>query len=476
MPRRKAVEPDESLQPEIEQPHKGRKKLVEAEHTIKYSAPVPVTVEDEPPIDDDDDLLFDGEDDQRQRRKQKTIKQERESIKKLLAKNQITPASDLRLTIERYLHGDVSEDSGVQAEKEYCTKYSCTQDHLINEDYIEVARKYGTGRYWFTLRHKSQIVSQWEKRISGVAPAQPIIQTIPNPDPTQPAQIVYQMPSAPTTSAQPIGQIEPMKQLKELLQMQKLMREAVGGPDVQAPAAREETVTEQLLNHPKIFDTLVDTMATMAKKAAGVKHENNGDDSGGWVAVAMEIVKTNQVKDLAGVVQVAIQTALGGIIGGNNGQAQMVSPQFSADRQTTGQHSSPETGPQTLAGNQQISATSPAGLPSSNQPGQTDQASYQQTLAPEDQALQLVIDHCKRRLPPRIAFGRLMAYADAINEQAPQYSIDDYIAIFAGMTTEDALAFVKTLPGGAEIEALPHAREWTKEFQGLVQEGMEGEA
>jgi len=69
-----------------------------------------------------------------------------------------------------------------------------------------------------------------------------------------------------------------------------------------------------------------------------------------------------------------------------------------------------------------------------------------------------------------------MAYADAINEQAPQYSIDDFIMTFArDMTAEDALEFVKTQPGRAEIEALPHAREWTKEFQSLVQKGMEGE-
>jgi len=469
MPRRKVVEPDEILQPEDDQPKKGRKKLVEAEHTIKYSAPVPVTVEDEPTSDDDDDdLIFEEENDRRQQRKQKTIRQERENIKKLLAKNQITPASDLRLTIEKYLHGDVTEDSGVQAEKEYCTKYSCTQDHLINEDYIEVARKYGTGRFWFTLRHKSQIVSQWEKRISGVSSiTQPIMQTIPNADPTQPPQVVYQMPNMPS---QPVGQVEPMKQLKELLQMQKLMREAVG-PGIEESKAKEETITEQLLNHPKIFDTLVDTMTTMAKKAAGVKHEGNGEESGAW-AVAMELVKTNQVKDLAVVVQAAIQTLLGGIIGGNNGQTQMAAQTLQTQ---TGSNTDGLSRPEA---NSQEQASLPQGNIEGMQATNMARAQEHQnasTLTPEENALQLVIDHCKRRLPARVAFGRLMQYADAINEQAPQCSIDDYIAIFASMDTEDALAFVKTLPNGAEIEALPHAREWTKEFQSLVQHGMEGE-
>jgi hypothetical protein len=66
-----------------------------------------------------------------------------------------------------------------------------------------------------------------------------------------------------------------------------------------------------------------------------------------------------------------------------------------------------------------------------------------------------------------------MAYADLLNDQFPQGSIDYYIRAFGQMTVDDALGFVKTLPDGAIIAALPHAKPWTEELQKLIRESEE---
>src|SRR6266508_3323764 len=72
MPRRKAAEV-ELLPPEDDQPSRGRKKLVEAEHTIKYSAPVPVTVEDDP-AEDNTEEDFDLIEEEKAKRRKKTAR------------------------------------------------------------------------------------------------------------------------------------------------------------------------------------------------------------------------------------------------------------------------------------------------------------------------------------------------------------------------------------------------------------------
>lgn len=462
MARRKTAEV-EDLPPEDE-PKRTRRKVVEAKHTVTYAAPeivdVPVDAEEDLPFDDD--LIEEVEERERPKRRQRN---EREELRKRLSTGGVTPTSQLKLSIERYVHSE-SLDSGTLAEKAFCTKYACNEAHVTGEDYLDVARTYGAGRYWFTLRLNNKIVTQWERRIDA-APnmAGQIVQNAIPGDPTSPQVIV--MPSQ--APAQPVGQIDPMKQLKELLQMQKLMRDALGPEQVPPP---KENAAESFMNHPKVIDTMVDTIVTVAKKAAGLKGENSGGDNG-WTDVAMEVVKSGQVKDLAEVAAVAIQTLLGGILGGQNGQAAMGAPMHTAvgQNQNSGSQSAFNDSPiQIQAGPQ----ASPQNLPSvqtNQQP--TNEHAINPAQTPEDQALALVIDHCRRRLPARLAYDRLMAFADAINEQAPQYSIDFYISTFAQMEVEDALAFVKEQPGGAEVEAMAHSREWTKELQALIQNAEE---
>src|SRR6266540_4092110 len=133
MPRRKAAEV-ELLPPEDDQPSRGRKKLVEAEHTIKYSAPVPVTVEDDP-AEDNTEEDFDLIEEEKAKRRKKTARDEREDLRREM-------------------------------------------------DKLGVARKYGPGRYWFTLRMDNKIIRQWERKVNAaVTPSGPVIQSVNPNDP-----------------------------------------------------------------------------------------------------------------------------------------------------------------------------------------------------------------------------------------------------------------------------------------------------
>src|SRR5215475_6022197 len=180
--RRRAPAEVEILPAEDPPPLPGRKTLVEAEHTIKYSAPVPVTVDQT-----GEDMLIDGveyEEQERARRRKKTSKDERDELKREMDKLGVASVSRLKLSIDKYRHSE-SDDSGTMAEKDYCTKYPVTKDHILNEDYLDVARKYGPGRFWFTLRMDNQIVRQWERKINNALTA-PIIQSVNPADPNAP--------------------------------------------------------------------------------------------------------------------------------------------------------------------------------------------------------------------------------------------------------------------------------------------------
>lgn len=83
----------------------------------------------------------------------------------------------------------------------------------------------------------------------------------------------------------------------------------------------------------------------------------------------------------------------------------------------------------------------------------------------EDQALNIVVEGCRHEQPITVVFDRLMNFADAVNEQAPQYSIDGYIEMLAVNSTDSVVEFLKTLPGGAQVAELPHTRSWCARLQ-----------
>jgi len=227
MPRRKAAEV-ELLPPEDDQPSRGRKKLVEAEHTIKYSAPVPVTVEDDL-AEDNTEEDFDLIEEEKAKRRKKTARDEREDLRREMDKLGVASASRLKLSIDKYRHSD-SDDSGTLAEKDFCTKDAITKEHILSDDYLAVARKYGPGRYWFTLRMDNKIIRQWERKVNAaVTPSGPVIQSVNPNDPNSP-QVIFQSTSDSQQAMPSLKEVWKAQReaLKEQLEMAKLMREAYG--------------------------------------------------------------------------------------------------------------------------------------------------------------------------------------------------------------------------------------------------------
>lgn len=416
----------------------------------------------------------DGSIEDKPRRK---AKDEHTKLRELLAQHNIAPSAQLRLSIERYLHSESSE-GGTWSDKEFLTRYICTKEQIVNEDYLDVARKWGAGTYWFTLRMYtpgkspgSRIVASWEKRLG---PATPNIQHVNPADPNSP-QVIVQTNGDGQQQVQPMSMRDIMKAqkeaFKEQLEMAKLMREAYGmqPEQQQQPRSEEEILSSAILKQPEVIENVV---GSVIKRFGGASSK---DDEPWYADVVRDAVKSGQ---LVQVVQVAIDrifNGFGNLFPGrqNNGQAEMAStplPQqnvldaasVGSQSDQGGQSANPQTQPQ---GSSSVVETSP-----NAPPGQ------QQTVTPEDQALQLLIEHCRRGAPVRVAYGRLMEYAGLLNEQYPQGSIDDYVDIFAAMPIEAALEFVKTQPNGEQVVSLPHAQQWTAELQRLIKEaGQEGD-
>jgi hypothetical protein len=155
--------------------------------------------------------------------------------------------------------------------------------------------------------------------------------------------------------------------------------------------------------------------------------------------------------------------------GANNGQAQMAQTPLQ-NQGASLQNQNPQ--PQANVHEVQNPQALPQGATGMAQTG-ADVGGQQ--ITPEQQALSLLIDHCRQNIPARIAFSRLCNYADYLNDNAPHLSIDEYITMLGAAPTDSVIEYVKTLPGGEQIAALPHAKEWTSELQRLIKESQEGE-
>lgn len=484
MPRRKAAEV-ELLPPEDDQQPRGRKKLVEAEHTIKYSAPVPVTVEADPEEDSQEED-FDFVEKEKSKRRKKTAKEERDELRREMDKLGVAGVSRLKLSIDKYRHSD-SDDSGTLAEKDYCTKYPVTKDHILNDEYMDVARRYGPGRYWFTLRMDNVIARQWERQVNAVVtPSGPVIQNVNPADPTSP-QVIYQSTNGDGQAQQiPMSIKDIMKTqreaLKEQLEMAKLMREAYGfAPE--APQQQQQTTDPELAalhliaKNPDVMEKLA---TGMAKTIFGSK--GGGDDTPWWADIIKDSVTTGQ---LAPTVQAIVKGLFpNGLFGGfanlftggqQNGQAPIhQTPVQNQAGSSVDEVSSPQ-------GFQQSQASLPQGdvarLPDANMGSaqeHQDSPPQQATITPEQHALSRLIQNCQRNVPVQVAYQQLVSYADRVEDEAPDYSIYGYIDLLGQMTTDQVLEFVKALPGGEQVVALPHCREWCEGLQKLIQESQEG--
>jgi hypothetical protein len=446
----KAIEVVETEPEEIEPP---QPKVVEVKHKTEWSEMRPV--EEAPEA-----LSLFEEDDIEPAKPRRRPQSEAEDIRKKLARAGITPSSSLKLTIEKYAHSEVVDgQGGMFAEKEHCTKYVCSEEHVKSEDYLDVARRFGPGLYRFTLRMKNQIVTAWDKRIS--ASSAPAMHANPA-DPNSP-QVIFQMPEGMNNAQQPVGVIDPMKQMRDLAKTYKELKsafepEAANLQQQAAPTDPKVAALQLIAENPDVMERIGKGIAStvLGHKGAG--------DSDPWADVAMEAVKSGQAVE---IVRAAIDSIFSGINGlfpkGNqNGQAPMGAPRVAPmANQNNGRAQAP---PQVLPDEERHG---PQRL--GNDPSPVTQAST------EDQALALVIEHCRRNAPVKVAFNRLINLADAIEEQAPAGSIYDYVELFGKMDTDAALTFVEGLPGGRQVVALPHCKEWTAELQRMIRESERGD-
>lgn len=449
MPRRKSAV--EVLPPEeINQP------MREVKHKTEWVELRPV----EEGAEDGERELFD--DDVIEEKPKRRVNSERDELRKKLAKSNITPGSQLKLTIERYTHSDVVDSQGgMFAETEHCNKYVCAESHITSEDYLDVARKFGPGLYRFTLRMKNQIVTAWDKRISGGA-ATPVVQHVNPNDPTSP-QFIVQMPEG---AQQPVSVVDPLKQMREAAKFYKEMKqtfEPEGMQQQQQPKSEEEVLTTAILNRPEVVDNLV---GSVMKRIGG----SSGKDDEPWYAdVVRDAVKSGQ---LVQVVQVAIDRIFNGV--GNlfpgrqnqNGQAQMAETPSQVGQETQ------------IPGTETITQSGESGEPGDVQrlgTGQPDMGVQPKT--PEEQTLAIVLNNCSRKVPPSITADQVLKYADLLNDQAPWASIDKWLELFVDMPADAALDFVKTQPNGEQIANLEWARDYTEQLQKLIRESLqEGEA
>ena len=464
MPRKAKAVQAELLPPE-DQPTRGRKKLVDAEHTIKYSAPVPVTVEETEEDAEGEEFELIGEETEKARRRKKTAKDEREELRREMDKLGVASVSRLKLSIDKYRHSD-SDDSGTLAEKDFCTKYGVTKDHIISDDYLDTARRYGAGRYWFTLRMDNKIVRQWERAINAtVVPSGPVIPNVNPADPNSP-HVIFQMPEG---SQQPMPIVDPFKEAERALNLVEKYNKAFGRlqPETNPNAMRseDEILAGALLKQPEMVENVVGSLVKRFGRGGGA-----GDDDPSPWAVAMKLVETGQA---AQIVKSFIDSFFSGISGmmprgPQNGQTQMASAPTQMD------HSSMR--PQADSG--MVQGQSPQS-PHQERPSDVSTTEVRQVdgqsqqMSPADQALMNVMHDCARRIPPQVTLTNLMTFADAINQDAPAYSIDGWITFFATMPIDDALEFVKTLPNGESIVALPHTKQWTEDLQKLIKADME---
>lgn len=410
------------------------RKVVETK-TVTYEAPPEETLKE----NDDEDFDYDPEP---RKKKKATEKEERDKLRAELTKYGVTPASDLRYSLFKYVDPN-SPIAGNQAETESCGRFQITKEGLLNGDHVEKARTFGPGRYFFLVYKSNQLVSSFDARIAqGWQPQQQpgMVNTI---DPQNP-NVTIQMPAG---QAQPY--VDPLKQLRESFKMMKEMREAMGMIEPQQNPQPAQLSPELQMAGFMLQD------ADLKKKAIKSLFGSSGD-SGEKDLLTTAIENIEPIgKALEGIIR-QVFSNVQDMRGGGNGQ-----------QMQTMQTAPTQAQANTLAGlqNEQLAHEESLGSEVSEQLS---------PVAPEDALLAFVFDQCKRRVPVKIVASRVMAQADWINQNAPIQSIDDFLIMFIEMPIEGIMAFVENYSdAGKEIAQLEWAKTWCEQLQAELKPAFE---
>jgi hypothetical protein len=456
----------EVLPPEEIRP--TRKQVVAAKHTVVYEAPEIVDI----PIEDDEEPQPEESNEQEYAPRQPSF---RTKIREKFRQRGIGVDETLNLRIDRLPLFEQNGFGGLKAEKEFCGIIPCTEKFFDGDEYlIEIQRRYGPGEYWLTVRHKNAIVSSWRERLGGF-PIAPI--AVASSEPGQPPQIIYQQPmgQAQAQSA-PIRTVkEEMRDVAEMIKLVDTIRGPARdeNPAPQAPITDPDTILiSSLASNDKFMDRI---SGGLVGKLIG----KNGteDDPSPW-AVAMELVKTGQAAQIVKTFMDSLFNGFSNMIPGrqNNGQAQMATAPTQMDN---GQMRSPIT--QGMVQGQGAPHTHQEGT--GNVPTTEIRQMDVPTATPEEQALALVINHCSRKLSPKITYRELIDMEQRLDAMLNQHAMQTgqilsnqialYLDIFADMTSDEALEVVKTLPNGEQVASLPHAKDWTEQLQKLIRESQQ---
>jgi hypothetical protein len=413
----------------------------------------------------DGDTETDFEDEDIEDRPRRKTKNARDELRKKLRAQGVSPSTNLRLYIEKYLHSD-SNTGGSYAETEFCTKYETTEEHILNKDYIDVARRWGAGKYRITVRMQNKIVDAFDQRISA-APSGQVIQNVNPNDPNSP-QVIFQsngdgqqiMPSLKDAwKAQ-------REALKEQLEMAKLMREAYGlTPDM--PTATQQSTDPEVL----LLQNLANNDKFMEKVNSGLLSKLFGkgavEDDPSWSAVGMEAVKSGQ---LAGAIDAAFK-GIAGLVNmilprrDNSGQTPMGQAPMA---QSQGFENPAQQNGQTDQLRQSLPAQSQSQGASSVVETGSNVAPQQQSMTPIDALVYGLIGAMERQAPI-IEAQNIINIAIVRNPDLGD-SVDEIL----NLNIDQILALLTTYY--PKVSEMPHAREWLESLIGsLTANNQEGE-
>jgi len=444
-----------------------REQVVNAKHTVVYEAPEIVQV----PVEEAEIPIADVEfEEQDAKPRQPSF---RMKIRQRFEQRGIGLDETLTLRIDKLPLYEQNGLAGVKTEKEFCGVIQCTEKLFETDEYLtEIQRRYGPGEYWLTVRHKNAIVSNWRERVGGFPVQAAAVVT----EPGQPPQIIYQQPMA--------GQAPPRNfkdELREFAEMLKLF-DNIRGPREEGPApvqSPDEVLAGAILKTPDMVENVVGGLV----KRFG-RNGNPDDDPTPW-AVAMRAIETGQAAQIVNNLVNGFFNGLRGMIpqngGQQHGQAQMGTPPFQNQAPIQNQNVQPPANLHEIQNPQ----TQPQSAPDMGEAGAPASPDQQQQMSPENQALSLIITQCQRKAPPRLVFSQLMdmegRYTTLLDQHAMQTGqilpnpITANLGLFAYTPIESVMNFVRSLPNGANVADLPHAKEWTEQLQRLIKQDIERE-
>jgi len=448
-PRKKVEKESEFELMEADEPM-PQTKQVEAEHTIKYKQPFNIpTLPDE---DEDDDLSIDY--DEEERPKPKKIKLSiREKLKAKLQGSAIGETDQVALRIDRLPYYDANGQTGLQADREFCSIIKCQIEFITNDEYLaETSKRHGAGMYWFTIRHYKSIMASWSHRVGG-APQVANVQAENGSNP----QIVYQqIPGSPP--AIPIT-----KSLKELADVIEVVDRIRGNRNDPAPAVEHPQVAP--LSPDVQLASLLMADSDLKKKAI-VNLLGTKDKETDYIALAIEHGPT--IIDAIGkAIQAVVREVKLPLNGSNNGQSdrQSMAPQqpqgpiWDRNRQTVDQ--SPE----------RVQAPQLQNLPQTTAIAEGSELAERIVTDPRDELFRIALEGCTRNDPPQVTAGQITAWAEHVEENYPTHSIWGWVDVFTGQTTEEVVTLLQTGAlgeAGQQIATIPHAPKWIGELQKLL--------